>query len=221
MKRSTLITLVVLLFTSFSANAGFYIGGVVGSTEADGDFSADSATGLRVTAGYGFAKFFAFELGYISLGEHDLQLGESAIDLIDALGSAQGALDLEPDNNIASSAEGSGFEFAGKVSIPLNPMFDIYARLGVYQYDLDYAAGIDDDIGGEIFDTYNEYSTSDAGVVYSIGFAFDFIPKLSASIEYSAYSSELDYSDITGSASDIGSADVDTTMVGFGINFEF
>lgn len=208
---ATLATAGAISLLSLSANAGFYLGGMIGTSQPDSslenisDSSLDSDAGLKIAAGYSFLGLVAVELAYVELGEFELnsraqdEVSGTLATTIEDFGLAEGE---------ELSGETSGLELAAMVKLPLTPIFDVYARAGIFAYDLDVSAS-------------NAASSSDLGAVYGLGLAFTKIPKITLKLEYTAYTAEFDRDDISRSLANSYKHDVDTSFVGVGLNYHF
>lgn len=134
-------------------DGGFYVGAGVGSFGLDiGSFDG-SDTGFKVLGGYGFNEYFGLELEYIDGGT--IEESGAKIDV-------------------------SGFVASVMGSYPLTEQFDVYAKLGMLFWDVDFSLGGD--------------SGSDSGedFAWGIGAGYDFTDNFGARLEYQAFKIESD-----------------------------
>jgi hypothetical protein len=159
-----------LVFTATQASAdGFYIGAGIYSPEAEYSSVSDSDTTPALFLGYQFIDtsifMFSAEVGYYDLGSY---------------------------SNGNSKIEADALTLAAVGYLPIGPFFEVYAKAGVSQSNVDYSiASITDDIGGtdgfggigmsiDILDTvdiYAEYLIFDTAVEsesVGVGIRFDF-----------------------------------------------
>lgn len=152
---------------------GFYAGASVGqaSIDACGDAGAlgatscdDEDTGWKVFGGYELNQNFAVEAAWVDMGE------------ISASGPG-----------VSVTAEGDGFAFDVKGTLPINDQFGVFAKVGLISWELEgggAASGLDDDgtdamygVGAhymftEQFGVVGEwefFDTDDEGELLSIG----------------------------------------------------
>jgi OOP family OmpA-OmpF porin len=136
LKRSVLACVAVMLFAvAGTATAQGYIGVGAGITTMDvcDDFTGlgltdcdDEDTGLKLFGGYKVNPNFAVEGAWVDLGE------------ILSLTGPGGTATVEID----------GFQIAGVGTIPINPQFGIFGKLGAYMWDASgggVASGVSDD----------------------------------------------------------------------------
>ncbi|MGH8640447.1 MAG: outer membrane beta-barrel protein [Burkholderiales bacterium] len=156
---------------AFSQDQAFYAGAAFGQSKFKDGCSGvancdDSDTSLSIFGGYQFNKHFAAEIGYTDLGK----------------ATAPGA-----------SVEATGFEFTAVGTLPLNPQFSLYGKLGFFMWDAD-ARGP----GGS-------FSDDGTDLTYAIGVRWNFAKNLAAQLQWQRY--EVD--------------DLDADVIGIGILFRF
>lgn len=152
----TLVTLVVGIQTSAQAD-GFYIGAGVYESEVDEGGLSDDDTVPAVFVGYTFLDsnflMLSAELGYYDLGEF-----------------GEGNVDIEAD----------AFTLGGVLSIPIGPIFEIYAKLGVASVEAEVEIGTFKDD----FDDEEAY--------YGVGVALDIFDTIDIYVEYIEVDNEID-----------------------------
>lgn len=134
-------------------DGGFYVGAGVGSFSLDvGDFD-DSDTGFKVLGGYGFNKYFGLELEYIDGGT----IEDSGVEV-----------------------DVSGFVASLMGSYPVTEQFDVFAKVGMLFWDVD-------------FDFFGD-SGSESGedFAWGVGAGYDFTDNFGARLEYQAFNLEDD-----------------------------
>lgn len=158
------ITMSTLIFAASSftlAHAGgFYIGGGVYQSYAEqGDFD-DKDTVPAFFAGYTFIDSNVFmmsaELGYYDLGSYNGTVGASQYDI-----------------------DSQAFTLAGVGYIPIGPIFEIYAKLGVSAMSVDIEAGSDKE------------SESDGKAFGGLGFSVDILDTIDIYAEYLAFDNTI------------------------------
>lgn len=126
------------------------IPGIDASFEAD-----DSDTAVKIFAGTPINESFGVELGYVDLGEISLDFS-----LIDD-GSSTG----DPSTTIISGADSVAGFSAGLVgSIPVSDSVSLNGRLGIYFWQLDSEAAIEDTTGA--FDNLRDSSSDNGNDAY-------------------------------------------------------
>lgn len=162
--------LVIAGFWVSGANAdGFYVGVGAYKTDVSIDELDDHDYTPAAFVGYQFIDtnllMLSAELGYYDLGSYD-------------------------DNDIEVDA--STFTLAGVAYLPIGPIFEVYAKIGVASANIDVKeAGIDDNFDGE-----NAFG--------GIGFAFDILDTIDIYAEYLTFDN-----------------DVDSEMYGVGVRLDF
>jgi hypothetical protein len=138
----TPLRLVISLFAALPAmgladdeavwSPGWYVGGGVSYTEINagsfgglrnGNDSTDSNFGMVVTAGYKFGQYTAVEAGYLDAGALHFS-------------SSRGPQCVEPDLcNVKVKQETTALTVAVVGILPLNRVWDIYAKVGAASWD--------------------------------------------------------------------------------------
>lgn len=148
-------------------DGGFYVGAGAGSFGVDvsdveeGIAFNDDDTSFKLFGGYNFNKYFGVELEYLDGGtaSESYDLGEGA------------TLDIDIDT--------SGFNASIVGMIPIGERFNLFAKLGMIFWDVDYSADFD----GVIFDE----SDSGEDLSWGLGAGFDFTERFGARIEYQEF----------------------------------
>jgi outer membrane protein with beta-barrel domain len=177
MKRQIGYFILVALFTvpflgstpAFSQDQGFYAGANFGQSKLKDACSGvascdDKDTSLSIFGGYQFNKNFGGEIAYTDLGK----------------ATAPGA-----------SLEATGFEFSAVGTLPLNPQWSLYGKLGFFMWDADVNPG--------------GFSEDGTDLTYAIGVRWNFAKNLAAQAQWQRY--KLD--------------DLDVDVLGIGILFRF
>jgi OOP family OmpA-OmpF porin len=139
--------------------------GFLGLTECD-----DSDTGFKVFGGYRINDNFAAEVGFVDLGEVTV--------------SGPGG---------SASVETDGFQFAGLGVIPLNSQFELFAKLGLFMWDVSASGPT-----GSASDDGND-------LMFGAGAAWNFTEQVAARIEWERF--------------DVDGDDVDFWSLGVQFNF--
>ena len=151
---------------------GFYMGASFGSTDADTgnavpalitSGSVDgSDTGIKLFGGFAFNRNIAVEMAFVDLGE----LAYNGI----CCGGT-------PVTN--GTVETSGFNFAFVGSIPLNPSFSLFGKLGMFFWE---AQASDLSPTGPFAQTID-----DVDISYGFGASFQFNRNLGMQVEWEQY----------------------------------
>ena len=159
-----------IAFSATQASAdGFYIGAGIYSPEAETSTISDSDTTPALFLGYQFIDtsvfMFSAEVGYYDLGSYDSQI---------------------------SSLDADALTLAAVGYLPLGPFFEVYAKAGIAQTNVDYTINtIKDDLGG-----------TDAFV--GIGASIDIMDTIDIYVEYLTFDTEIE-----------------SDSIGAGIRFDF
>ncbi len=155
--------------------SGLYATASIGQTRADMDDLAgfdvdDTDIGYSVGIGYEFNKYLAFEAGYINLGEVTATAtGNYSGTYNGAPFTATGTVNLE--------AETDGFYFGPQVSFPVTDRLDLYAKVGLFSWDVDVKAIASGSLtyGGTVYAGSSEATASDDGtdVYFGAGLSYD------------------------------------------------
>jgi OOP family OmpA-OmpF porin len=149
---------------------GAYAGGSIGMTSVDvcdgvGAFGVtdcdDQDIGFKIFGGFRLNENFAAEVGYVDLGE---------VSLAGPAGSG--------------SIETDGFQFAGVGRLPINEQFDVFAKIGLYMWDLSASGpgGSADDDGTDI--------------MFGFGGAWNFTEQLALRAEWERFDLDGDNVDL-------------------------
>jgi len=166
--KSTFAAALALSATQASAD-GFYIGAGIYSPEGEIETISDSDTTPAFFLGYQFIDtsvfMFSAEVGYYDLGSFNSQV---------------------------SSVDADALTLAAVGYLPLGPFFEVYAKAGVAQTNVDYTVGtIKDDLGG---------TDGFAG----IGASVDIMDTVDIYVEYLMFDTEIE-----------------SDSIGAGIRFDF
>ncbi len=166
--KSAFAASLALSATQASAD-GFYIGAGIYSPEATYSSGSDSDTTPALFLGYQFIDtsvfMFSAEVGYYDLGSYN-------------------------SNNIEIDVDALTLAAVGY--LPIGPIFEVYAKVGVSQSNVDYTVGtIKDDLGG---------TDGFAG----IGASLDIMDTVDIYVEYLIFDTE-----------------VESESVGVGVRFDF
>lgn len=145
----------------------------LGFDVVDGESSLDdSGTAWSMAAGWKFSRYFAAEIGYLSLGTAKYR----AAGLVSTPG---GVVNAETGIELSSK----GFTAAVVGALPLGKSFDLHARAGMFfaktDLDLEIAVG---DFSGSAAD---DGSSNDP--FFGIGAAYHFTSHIAASFDYLLY----------------------------------
>jgi len=178
----------LILASTFSLTAtaaddsGWFIGAAVGQSDIDASGATfDEDTSYKLLAGYDFTRNWAIGIEYIDLGDFDVEK---------LFGAPLPA-------GVKSSLEADGFNFFGMFTYPVNDSFDVFAKAGVFSWDVEASAS---GPGGSA-------SAGDDGTDYSLGLgaALNFTDSAAITVEFQRF--------------DIDGDDVDTITAG--ITFRF
>jgi OOP family OmpA-OmpF porin len=133
-------TLAIVSSMSMAADApSFYVGGDIGSTDAEG--SSDRETGLGIFAGYQFNQHIALEAGYRRLVDNDFY--------------------IDSENMSATTDQ---FSLSAIGTVPLNYGFSVYGRLGYNRL----SAKVKQSGGDPTFKEHGNRGLYGIGVAYDI-----------------------------------------------------
>lgn len=175
---------------AFAQDSGWYLGASAGqSKEKDGcpsqipvGSSCDDTSGAYgIFGGYQFNKYLGAELGYTHLGEVEA--------------SASG---------VTVTTRVKGFELLGVGTIPINPRFEVYGKLGAFFWD------VKDNCEGTC--GFSSQSETGTDFTYGIGAKFNLTKNVGVRVQYQRYQ------DI-GKEATTGESDVD--YFSLGIVFKF
>lgn len=161
------------LVTGFSTTAAaqMYVGGAFGTTKyQDADYFRvdDTSTAFEFSAGWRFQPTLAFEASYLNLGDvEDYKLGS--------------------DINV------SGITFSGKAFLPIAPQADLYAKMGIYFWQMD-----------EVYHSRSYYLDEGEDLIFGGGVAF-----------------HLDSVDLNLEYRTLDLYDMGTSVVTAGVTFQF
>lgn len=210
---------------ALAGDTGFYVGADIGSTSVDIDkgeldslfFEAlaseglfldgssgvdDSDTTYGLTVGYRFMPYLAVEGQYLDLGEASYRASGDLYEFETLLGAA----------NLDTSIDSSGFGLSVLGILPIQEVWEVFARLGMYfgDTDADFSVRLDDgvDVGsGSMGD-----SKSEEEFFYGIGAGYTFNETWNVRIEYTVFQ-DIGDEDLTGEE------DLDRFVIG--LNYRF
>jgi OOP family OmpA-OmpF porin len=209
---------------ALAGDTGFYVGADVGTMSVDVDKGGldsifldvlaseglffdgssdvdDSDTTYGLTVGYRFMPYLAVEGQYLDLGEAKYKANGDIYDEFDTfLGTAD--LDIGIDS--------SGFALSVLGILPIQEVWEVYARLGMYfgDTDLDFSVSADD--GSEPFSGGD--SESEQEFFYGIGGGYTFNETWNVRVEYTIFQ-DIGDEDLTGES------DLDRFVIG--LNYRF
>lgn len=168
---SALLGLGAALAVSQASAQGFYMGASFGKTDADsGNAVPDLITsgsvdgtdsGIKLFGGFAFSRNVALEMAYVDLGKL----------------TYSGSYGFVPVTG--GTLETSGFNFAFVGTIPLNPSFSIFGKLGMFMWE----AEARDVTGGFPF----SQTIDDVDISYGFGAAYNFNKSFSVQAEWEQY----------------------------------
>lgn len=156
---------------SSTAAAQLYVGGAFGSTtyqDADYFGVGDKSTAFELSAGWRLQETLALEASYLNLGDvEDFELGS--------------------DINV------SGITFSGKAFLPIAPQVDLYAKMGIYLWQMD-----------EVYRSRSYHLDEGEDLIFGGGLAF-----------------KLDSVDLNLEYRTLDIYDMGTSIVSAGVTFQF
>jgi opacity protein-like surface antigen len=211
---------------ALAGETGFYVGADVGQMSVDidkGDLDTffidglaseglifdgssdvdDSDTTYGLTFGYQFMPYLAVEGQYLELGEAKYS---ASGDIFDTFTKETVAAD------IGMSMDSSGFALSVLGILPIQEVWEVYARLGMYFGDTeaDFSVTLDD--GFETITESMSESKSEEEFFYGIGGGYTFNETWNVRVEYTIFQ-DIGDEDLTGEA------DVDRFVIG--LNYRF
>jgi OmpA-OmpF porin, OOP family len=157
--RALTLGALILPFSAFAVDPGFYVGGKFGAASVDEEFVDDDDTSFGVYLGYRFHPNFALEAEYTDFGNLDVDLR---------------SLDI---NNARAEPRTWGLKAVGFV--PLGTNFELLGSIGWHSFDLDPS----DNVGFR--NVVGESSSTD--LFYGIGGQFNFDRGWSLRAQYQRY----------------------------------
>lgn len=214
-KKLIKIFAISTIFFASSATAdlgGFY--GVIGFQQSNADEnlsaltqmglpSSDDDGGVNFGLGYEYNKYIAVELGFVDLG-NVLSIGQGTFNDGGGGGPVSGSYAGIPYSYTAGAqgdlnlnTEVEGFTLGGLFSYPFTEKASVYAKAGVYFWDME-TTGSGEVTNGNLTingTTYNSgfgaftTSVSDDGndLFYGVGLEYDFTDAMSVRADYTAY----------------------------------
>ena len=208
---------------ALAEKTGFYVGADIGTISADIDKGAldsvvydvlaseglyldgssdvdDSDTTYGLTFGYKFMPYLAVEGQYLDLGEAEYTVSGDIYDEFDKfLGTA----------DVSTSINSSGFALSVLGILPIQEVWEVYARLGMYFGDTEaeFSAAAD---GVSVLSGSD--SKSEEEFFYGIGGGYTFNETWNVRVEYTIFQ-DIGDEDLTGES------DVDRFVIG--VNYMF
>jgi hypothetical protein len=214
MNRSKFLAAALLAWLPLGAHAkGWYVGLEAGRTEADakieehliggGVTAEDSGTssGINLSAGYQFGRFFGMELSYADFGDY-----EYSFDPDDCPFGNPGPCPF----SVSTSFTGFAFSLVGIV--PVGERWSLHGRFGVYNMKADSR----ELAGADLRDSSHE-----EGFKFGLGAGLKLDEHWQFLLDYSSYQ-QLDFGLASNVVGDFGTYDVgDTTLLAIGINYHW
>jgi len=120
-----------ILASTFSVSAvaaddsGWFIGAAAGQSDIDASgVTFDEDSSYKLLAGYDFTRHWAIGVEYVDLGDFDVET---------LLGAPLPA-------GVTSSLEADGFNFFGMFTYPVNDTFGVFAKAGLFYWDIEASA---------------------------------------------------------------------------------
>lgn len=173
MKKLLPSALMLSAVLTFPVNAeqetNWFAAAAVGNSDANVGF-LDDDTGFKVAGGYSFSENWAVSLEYVDLGELD----------VDA--SALGFF------GVNSSLEADGFNLSVIGILPVNDSFDLFAKVGAFNWDIEAKASS----GG--FSASEDEDGTD--ISWGLGAAYNFSDNFSVTAEFQRFDIDEDEIDL-------------------------
>lgn len=175
---------------AFAQDSGWYLGASAGQANVKDlcpdqipvGISCDDTSGAYgVFGGYQFNRYLGAELGYAYLGETEVS-----------------------DSVTTLTHRAQGFELLGVGTVPINPQFEVYGKLGVFFWDVKQRCA-----GTCIFGSQSETGSD---LTYGLGATFNFSKNVGVRVQYQRYQD-------VGKEATTGESDIDFFSVG--ILFKF
>ena len=149
------LTLIVLSNTAV-AQGDFYVLGSLGNTDIDVSFKAEyqiagGRGSYKLGAGYAFNRYLSLEAAYSDFGNEHARTD-----------CPPGLVCAEMLFPIRTTADSKAYSFSAIGGIPLTDRFDVYGKIGVASWDIDFAGS------SSVFDASGEDLFYGAGVRWSL-----------------------------------------------------
>lgn len=182
-------------------DALFFFGAQIDPDTASSDVD-DSDTTFGLTVGYRFMPYLAVEGQYLDLGEAKYT---ASGDVYDDFGKFIGVGDAE------LSVDSSGFALSVLGILPIQEVWEVYARLGMYFGDTEASSSFS--LDGEVIpDLTGSDSQSEEEFFYGIGGGYTFNETWNIRAEYTIFQ-DIGDEDLTGES------DLDRFVLG--VNYRF
>jgi OOP family OmpA-OmpF porin len=211
---------------TLAADTGFYVGADVGQMSVDidkGDLDTffieglaseglffdgssdvdDSDTTYGLTVGYRFMPYLAVEGQYLELGEANYTANGDLFDSFDKFIAS---------TNVDLGIDSSGFALSVLGILPIQEVWEVYARLGMYFGDTEADMSVTLDDGIDVFTESMSESKSEEEFFYGIGGGYTFNETWNVRVEYTIFQ-DIGDEDITGET------DLDRFVIG--LNYRF
>lgn len=198
MKRTIIIgcILATTALAAVNASAGdWYVSATAGQSEVDLDISSgpgysidDEDTTYGINLGYRLNQYWAVEAGYLDLGEASIKATEGGADFY------YGGSYVEAEAGTKATAEADGWTLGLVGTYPVTEKFDLYAKAGVYKWDVDYKVSGSGWIDGEYYEGSASASEDGSDIYYSLGGKYNFTETVAVGVEFARY--EVDDADV-------------------------
>jgi OOP family OmpA-OmpF porin len=207
---------------AFAAGTGFYVGADLGWMSSDidkGDLDRSIADGLAteglffdgtsdlddsdttwgLTVGYKFMPYLAVEGQYLDLGAAEYKASGDFFDSLD---------NLLGSGSLSAKVDSSGFALSVLGILPIQEVWEVYARLGMYFGDTEATMGFSDGVDSvSMSDSKNEEE-----FMYGIGGGYTFNETWNVRAEYTI---------IQNVGDDQLSGEADVSRFVIGLNYKF
>ncbi|WP_299494100.1 porin family protein [uncultured Shewanella sp.] len=190
-----------------TSDAGFYVGGDIGSTQLKINGESESAASIGVYGGYNFNEWFAVEGHVFGTGDYDTGLEGQSVTLNGYTATITKA-----------ELSASGLTIAPKVTWHINETFSAYAKAGITYMK------VSSEIGGTSNGFYSSASADHDGWGYVLGAGLNaaITPHLVVRLGYEFMEADLESNDWAAKALDATKID-DTKLSQFslGLHYQF
>ncbi len=155
--------------SSSDVNKELAAAGITGTSSVD-----ETDTAWKIFAGYQHNKYLGVELGYVDLGEID----------IDATTTAPTA------STVNVNAEADGFTLSAIGTIPIGDKFGLFGRVGAFYWDVEAKAAAV--VSGAVATASADDDGTD--IFYGVGAKYDFTKNLGVRVEWERF--DIDGDDV-------------------------
>jgi len=176
---------------AFAQDSGWYLGGSGGQSNIKdfcqnplpvGTSCDDTSSTYSVFGGYQVNKYLGVELGYTDINDNKVS-----------------------DSTTAVTWKVKGVELLGVGTIPINPYFDVYGKVGAFFWDVNQSC-----TGTSCL--YGSQGETGTDLTYGLGAQFNFSKFVAARVQYQRYKD-------VGDEATTGKKDID--VLSLGIVFKF